>query len=512
MQSARAFALFTAALLFILSPQALPAEPQPLTASDGAAGDGFGFSVAATPGRIVVGAPDATVNGNATQGAAYVFERRGSSWVEIAKLVALDGGAGESFGYSVAMAGERIFVGAPNAFANGQSLRGAVYVFEVVDSGWTQTEKVFSPEVLAGDQFGFSIAADGENLLVGVPNGRTPTPEGPPEGLQTGTAYLYTLVDGAWQETAKFMAPFPEFTATFGDSVAIEGNLAIIGEPRADDSGGSIYIFEFVDGAWQPLASREYAAHGVRVGHDVAVSGTQFAAGAPYGDSATDPLVSGVVYTYTLNPDATLDEVIVTPADGSPEGFFGGSLAMDASRMAVGAGGGKAYLFEHDGLEWQEARQFQATVSDAALTPYLVDVALSGDIFVIGDPQATVGENAQQGTAYVHDIVDPDPAGDDVPGDDNSGEDIYDTGGVTGDTEDNDGTDPGDEDPTPDGMPGDDNSGDNIYDTGGVTGGMEDGGDAAGGDGGDGGGGALLLLLPALACAARARRRQTPLR
>ena len=91
-----------------------------LTASDGAAGDDFGYSVAISGNTVVVGAPYATVGGNADQGAAYVFTESGSGWANMtqtAKLTASDGAAGDDFGGSVSISGNTVVVGAPYATA-----------------------------------------------------------------------------------------------------------------------------------------------------------------------------------------------------------------------------------------------------------------------------------------------------------------------------------------------------------------------------------------------------------
>ena len=88
-----------------------------LTASDGAANDAFGFSVAVSGDTVVVGAPVDTVGANATQGSAYVFVAPPGGFPralpETAKLTASDGAADDAFGSSVAVSGDMVVVAAP---------------------------------------------------------------------------------------------------------------------------------------------------------------------------------------------------------------------------------------------------------------------------------------------------------------------------------------------------------------------------------------------------------------
>ncbi|HUU98062.1 MAG TPA: FG-GAP repeat protein [Phycisphaerae bacterium] len=86
-----------------------------LLADDGDYGDNFGYTVAVDGDVIAVGVPDDEDLGN-WSGSAYVFERdQSGSWSQVGKLLASDGGPLESFGASVAVSGNLILVGTPNA-------------------------------------------------------------------------------------------------------------------------------------------------------------------------------------------------------------------------------------------------------------------------------------------------------------------------------------------------------------------------------------------------------------
>ncbi len=104
------------------------------TASDGAIRDQFGTSISINGGTLVVGAPNATIGSNASQGAGYVYLEPSGGWITTstfnAKVSAADGAAGDSLGTSIAVSGSTLVVGAPLATVSGGQSQGAGYVFQ----------------------------------------------------------------------------------------------------------------------------------------------------------------------------------------------------------------------------------------------------------------------------------------------------------------------------------------------------------------------------------------------
>src|SRR6266403_738736 len=115
---------------------------QKVTASDGTTGDEFGYRVALAEATLVVGAFTATVNGNTSQGAAYVFTKSNNIWSESQKLTANDGGLFDNFGAAVALDGATLVVAANGATVGGNPAQGAVYVFTASNGIWMQTQKL----------------------------------------------------------------------------------------------------------------------------------------------------------------------------------------------------------------------------------------------------------------------------------------------------------------------------------------------------------------------------------
>lgn len=104
-----------------------------LTASDGQANDQFGSSVSIAGNTAVVGAQNATIGSNASQGAGYIYMKPAAGWKNTsrfnAKLIAADGATPDELGWSASISGSTIVLGAPFATVNGNAIEGAVYVF-----------------------------------------------------------------------------------------------------------------------------------------------------------------------------------------------------------------------------------------------------------------------------------------------------------------------------------------------------------------------------------------------
>ena len=113
-----------------------------LVAVDGAAFDLFGQSVFINGDYAIIGSPSDDIDNNQDQGSAYVFFRSGSSWTQQIKLLAPDGKASDKFGHSVALSGTKAIIGAPYVAVNGNLSQGAAYLFNRVGSNWTAIRKV----------------------------------------------------------------------------------------------------------------------------------------------------------------------------------------------------------------------------------------------------------------------------------------------------------------------------------------------------------------------------------
>ncbi|OPY89177.1 MAG: hypothetical protein A4E72_01190 [Syntrophus sp. PtaU1.Bin208] len=135
---------------------------------DGLDDDQFGFSVALSENVLMVGARRADPDGLTDAGAAYVYALNGNSVDLMTKLTASDVAAGDQFGQSVAMVGKVIAVGANRAKIGANEKQGAVYLFHREDNSWTERKKVTASDGLKGDEFGYSLSAFGNEFVTGA--------------------------------------------------------------------------------------------------------------------------------------------------------------------------------------------------------------------------------------------------------------------------------------------------------------------------------------------------------
>ncbi|MEE2789569.1 MAG: DUF4215 domain-containing protein [Myxococcota bacterium] len=215
-----------------------------LTADDGGAGDRFGWSVAIDDGEAVIGARHADDLG-VRSGAVYAVTHRDGAWTEQTKLLAVDGAANDEFGWSVAISEKTILVGAPGD-GDGGNRSGAAYVFTRTDGVWIQSAKLTPRDGETNDHFGYSVALDGDVAVVGAYGEDA-------SGLDSGAVYLFTRGDDGWTETSKLVAVDGAEDDWFGFSVSISGQTVLIGARNVDDQGqddGAAYIFSLVDGSW----------------------------------------------------------------------------------------------------------------------------------------------------------------------------------------------------------------------------------------------------------------------
>ncbi len=185
-----------------------------LTASDGAGGDEFGFSVAVSGDTLVVGAyrDDRGANGN--QGSAYVFQRNqggADQWGQVRQLTASDGAASDQFGSSVAVSGDTVVVGAYLDDVGTNADQGSAYVFQRNQGGadeWGQVRQLTASDGTASDHFGFSVAVSGDTVVVGA--------------YRNGSAYVFQRNQGGadeWGQVKQLTASGGAAADRFGYSV-----------------------------------------------------------------------------------------------------------------------------------------------------------------------------------------------------------------------------------------------------------------------------------------------------
>ncbi len=327
-----------------------------LSASDGNLFDRFGMSVSVNNDTAAVGALGAGIGGGS--GAVYMFTRSGGIWTEQAKLTPADTAEGDEFGYSVSVFGNTVVVGAPwNDDAGTDS--GSAYIFVRVGSVWTQQAKLTAADAAAGDSFGFTVAISGDTVVVGA-HGNDDA------GADSGSAYVFTRSGTTWTQQAKLTAPDAAAGDSFGNAVSIAGNTAIVGARFDDDGGldsGSTYVFTRSGAVWTQQAKLTAldAAAGDSFGAAVSISDESVLIGAPGNDDAGAD--SGSTYAFTRNNSVWSQFAKMNATDAAAGDSFGDTVSLSGATAVVGAhlndapwlNTGSAYVFiptdgDNDGI------------------------------------------------------------------------------------------------------------------------------------------------------------------
>ncbi len=371
-----------------------------LFAADGVSNDFFGSAVALSGDTALIGAP----GGNAGKGAAYVFTRSGTTWTFQQKLGANDGVTGAQFGSAVALDGNTALVGAHAQLAPPPQTdnTGAAYVFTRGGTTWTQQQRLVADDRDDNDQFGFSVALDGDAALIGAP-GNTIT------FSNQGAAYLFTRSGTLWTQLPRLTHSTAQAEDKFGNAVALSGNTALVGAYRyGSDDSGAMFIFRRGATGWTQTDTTRppNPAQGAQFGVSLALDGDMAVVGASLGLPALG-VDARSAYVYLVGSESVLIREL-GPEVGAADDRFGYAVAVDGNTVFVGAykaritatAQGAAYAFTlHDG---QHIGQQKIVANDGAENDHLgSSVALSGDTLAVGAPEGDSGTNLDWGSVYV---------------------------------------------------------------------------------------------------------------
>lgn len=348
-----------------------------LTAHDTAKDDWFGYSVAISGDVAIVGSPWDDDAGD-WSGAAYVFIRNGERWEEQAKLTASDAAAQDGFGYSVAISGDVAIVGAPyDHKETGFPYEiGSAYVFVRNGAVWKEQTKL-TPSDAAEDEdksFGWTVAIDGDVAIIGAIDDSD-------AGDDSGAAYIFVRNGDTWVQKQKITASDAAEDDYFGWSVSISGDMAIVGTWFAN----SAYVFAYNGVTWEEQVNLSPGdiARGDWFGYSVAINGDVAIVGSPLDDDAGNS--SGSAYVFVHNGSMWEEKQKLTASDAATSGFFGSSIAISGDVTIVGAdsSAGAAYVFSCKGDTWEEQKKL--TASDAAVGDcFGWSVTISKGVAIVG--------------------------------------------------------------------------------------------------------------------------------
>jgi len=306
------------------------AQTYKLTAPDAAVQDAFGTSVGVSGNVAIVGAM-----GDDPGGSAYLYDVTNGTYLR--KLTGGDTASGDVFGYSVAIYGNVAIVG---AYGDDTS-SGSAYLFNVTTGD--QLHKLTADDAYPGDRFGYSVGISGNVAVIGAYLDDDPQ-------SSAGSAYLFDVATGA--QLRKLLASDGAGGDNFGYSVGIDGSVVIVGAYGNDDvmnNSGSAYLFDVATGAQLHKLVADDAEMMDEFGYSVAVSGNVAVVGARNDDDAG--YNSGAAYLFNVTTGEQIDKM--TPSDGAAMDSLGYSVAIAGYSGIVGAylhdqpgaDAGTAYLF-----------------------------------------------------------------------------------------------------------------------------------------------------------------------
>ena len=355
----------------------------------------FGHAIALGKGVLAVGAPDQTGNPGNQPGRVYVFQHEGDDWIETAQLFSSDRDDGfqydQHFGMAVAMNGDLLFVGAPDA--DDPQLgdnSGAVYVFQNGPDGWSEIERLTAEQPIANAGFGSQLQVSGDTLVVG-------------EGYQGSQMYFFHNQGQGWRQQASLEIPQIDDLETsvggmalFGDTLAVSV-VSRQGEREQTSLLSKLIIYQHRAGQWEQVDVITFGESGWG-DYPVALSldgsqgqASRLAVGSMNSQSG---FFAGAVYIYDAGPSGWERHASLTAPDGQPWGRFGSSLALDGDMLLVGASGasedsfwdGVAYAFQYHQGNWVDQLRLTPPEDGGSGDFFGAHVAVQGDTFLISAP------------------------------------------------------------------------------------------------------------------------------
>lgn len=381
-----------------------------LYAADGGTEHHFGHSIALQGSTAVIGAPGWNNDYGDNSGAAYIFTHNGSTWSERLRLLTPDAKPHETFGAVVALDGNTLAIGAPNAgrgnwgdpdFAPNA---GAVYLYTGSDTSWSSPIKLMPADLEEGSGFGSAIALDGDTLFVGAPHFGYPGEE---------TVYVYQRAGNSWDAPQKLNGPDPNGEHTFGLAVAVAGDVALVGasginccDQWAAFEPGVVYVFTRGGGVWSPAGSIMPADGfpGDNFGCDIAFDGTTAVIAACQANGLAE--IHGYAYVFTRNGNTWTQTARLEPEGDAIFSLGIRSVALAGDRLVLGSPSappqpavGRLYPYIRQGSQWVE----EATISSPNGQPdtdFGWSLALSAEHLLAGAAYLPKVNVAEQGGVY----------------------------------------------------------------------------------------------------------------
>ena len=344
----------------------------------GVEAQGFGRSVAASGGQLLVGEPSF----GQSPGTVYVYERAGGEWNEVGTLQSPDGQG--AFGIGLAADGDELLVTAANLRRGGG---GQVYVFSRDAGGWSLHGELPFADVPQGASAGLGAALHGDVALVTV---------GSPRGASAWQVRVFRRGAEGWMPGETLAAPEAAGRSFFGSSFAFDDGRVFIGDPAQNENAGAVFVYREVDGTFELESRIAGDGAGALFGVSLAAQGGELFVG-----SAGASENQGAVVRLRWEDGDWAEVGRLAAYDGSAGAAFGSAVAFGDGQLWVGAPGdqrrGGVYAFggTEDGA-WDRVQKL--TIPDLKLRAGLGGALALGENFVLA---GLPGDDYGAGTAHV---------------------------------------------------------------------------------------------------------------
>ncbi len=366
---------------------------------DGAYLERFGSAVALRGEWAVAASFLERTEVGAEAGAAYVYRLVDGQWERFQRLLSPDPATEQRFGVAVALSDTHLAVGAYWDATTGVIDAGAAYVYRFDGAQWILQSSLRAPEPELEEFFGFSVALHGDRLLVGAPGSNR-------SDFDEGAAYLYRLQADQWQLESTLEVPGSEFVAFYGTRVALGPDLALLSAPGASSSGvsgaGAVAAFRLNgDWAFERRITAPMPMAGAGFGAAVALEGDTIAVAA-----STDPAAGASAGAVYIEHDGA-PMLQLTAADALPGDRLGSALALTGDVLLAGAPGvdiadqssqGALYRWLYRNGQWQPDPRLLID-EGSGLDGFGLSLAADGEWAFAGAPFKAV-THPQEGRVY----------------------------------------------------------------------------------------------------------------
>lgn len=275
-------------------------EKQKLVWEENGAFDTFGKSACLNEKYAFIGGGGALHNGEYVPSKVYVFLRvagkKGDIWVEKQVLDAPDpDDVTSAFGFAIAASGDRVLVGASTATINGNPGQGVVYAYRQARGAWKLSDTLTANDGVARDNFGIALGFDGEAALIGAPGVAFDS------GVSQGAVYQFQLSKAGWKQTQKFTSEDGTGINLFGASLSYSEDRVVVGAYAVNSYRGAAYVFRRKSSTWRQVRKLVAAdgAPGDVFGYYTALYKTSALVGA-YGAAIDGKALQGAAYFFAL--------------------------------------------------------------------------------------------------------------------------------------------------------------------------------------------------------------------